>query len=165
MSRVCERDADPAGKDVVPRRNLAAAMKGLLDARSKHDLGPLRCSSASALPRVLSWRPWTGQRLIVGPLRRRPGQLSHATRLPFTMHRLGSPAAHRNRKRCGRCPASGKPTLRWWERAWKRACRMSNAAWPELLTVSPSFLRPAASLGKRAAAWNATPRALHAWWV
>ena len=48
------RDAGIAGKDVVPRRSLAeVAMMVSLDARSKHDLGPLRCGSALAPPRVL----------------------------------------------------------------------------------------------------------------
>jgi hypothetical protein len=48
------RDAGIAGEDVVQRRSLAEmAMKVLLNARSKHDLGPLRCGSAPAPPRVL----------------------------------------------------------------------------------------------------------------
>jgi hypothetical protein len=47
-------DASIAGKDVVQRRSLAGmAMTVSLDARSKHDLGPLRCGSALAPPRVL----------------------------------------------------------------------------------------------------------------
>jgi hypothetical protein len=48
------RDAGIAGEDVDPRRSLAeTAMVVSLDARSKHDLGPLQCGSASAPPRVL----------------------------------------------------------------------------------------------------------------
>jgi len=48
------RDAGVTGEDVVPRRNLAdMAIVVSLDARSKHDLGPLRCGSALAPPRVL----------------------------------------------------------------------------------------------------------------
>jgi hypothetical protein len=48
------RDAAIAGEDVVPRRYLAEiAMMVSLNARSKHDLGPLRCNSAFAPPRVL----------------------------------------------------------------------------------------------------------------
>jgi hypothetical protein len=48
------RAAGIAGKDVAQRRSLAGmAMMVSLDARSKHDLGPLRCGSASARPRVL----------------------------------------------------------------------------------------------------------------
>jgi hypothetical protein len=54
MGLACARDAAIAGKDVAPRRNLAEiAMMVSLNARSKHDLGPLRCGSASAPPRVL----------------------------------------------------------------------------------------------------------------
>jgi len=34
-----------------------------LDARSKHDLGPLGCGSALARSRVLGWRLWTEWRL------------------------------------------------------------------------------------------------------
>jgi hypothetical protein len=48
------RDAGVAGEDVVQRRSLAQmAMMVSLDARSKHDLGPLQCGSALAPPRVL----------------------------------------------------------------------------------------------------------------
>jgi hypothetical protein len=48
------RDGGVSGEDVVPRRNLAEmAIVVSLDARSKHDLGPLRCGSALAPPRVL----------------------------------------------------------------------------------------------------------------
>jgi hypothetical protein len=48
------RDAGIAGEDVVQRRCLAEmAMVVSLNARSKHDLGPLRCGSALAPPRVL----------------------------------------------------------------------------------------------------------------
>ena len=48
------RDANIAGQDVVKRRSLAhMAMVVSLDARSKHDLGPLQCGSALASPRVL----------------------------------------------------------------------------------------------------------------
>jgi hypothetical protein len=48
------RDAGIAGKDVAQRRCLAGtAMMVSLDARSKHDLGPLQCGSALAPPRVL----------------------------------------------------------------------------------------------------------------
>ena len=48
------RNAGIAGKDVVQRRSLAeAAMVVSLNARSKHDLGPLGCGSALARPRVL----------------------------------------------------------------------------------------------------------------
>jgi hypothetical protein len=48
------READIAGKDVAQRRSLTGkAMMVSLDARSKHDLGPLQCSSAPAPPRVL----------------------------------------------------------------------------------------------------------------
>jgi hypothetical protein len=48
------RNAGIAGKDVVQRRGLAeAAMVVSLDARSKHDLGPLGCGSALARSRVL----------------------------------------------------------------------------------------------------------------
>ncbi|MBX9775061.1 MAG: hypothetical protein K2Y71_11690 [Xanthobacteraceae bacterium] len=48
------RDAGIAGQDVVQRRSLAQmATVVSLDARSKHDLGPLRCGSALAPPRVL----------------------------------------------------------------------------------------------------------------
>jgi hypothetical protein len=48
------RDAGIASQDVVQRRSLAQmAMMVSLDARSKHDLGPLQCGSALAPPRVL----------------------------------------------------------------------------------------------------------------
>jgi len=48
------RDAPIAGEGVVQRRRLAQmAMMVSLNARSKHDLGPLRCGSALAPPRVL----------------------------------------------------------------------------------------------------------------
>jgi hypothetical protein len=49
------RNAGIAGKDVVQRRGLAEAAVVVvsLDARSKHDLGPLQCGSALAPPRVL----------------------------------------------------------------------------------------------------------------
>jgi hypothetical protein len=49
-----KQDTGIAGKDVVQRRCLAeAGMVVLLNARSKHDLGPLRCGSALAPSRVL----------------------------------------------------------------------------------------------------------------
>jgi len=48
------RDTGIAGENVVQRRGLAEmAMMVSLNARSKHDLGPLRCGSALAPPRVL----------------------------------------------------------------------------------------------------------------
>ena len=48
------RNAGIAGKDVVQRRSLAeTAMVVSLNARSKHDLGPLGCGSALAPSRVL----------------------------------------------------------------------------------------------------------------
>jgi hypothetical protein len=54
MGLVRTRDAGVAGQDVGQRRSLAEmAMVVSLNARSKHDLGPLRCGSALAPPRVL----------------------------------------------------------------------------------------------------------------
>jgi hypothetical protein len=54
MGLVRTRDKGTAGQDVGQRRSLAElAMMFSLDARSKHDLGPLRCGSALAPTRVL----------------------------------------------------------------------------------------------------------------
>jgi hypothetical protein len=54
MGVVRKRDKCSTGKDVGPRHSLAGVgMMVSLNARSKHDLGPLRCSGALAPPRVL----------------------------------------------------------------------------------------------------------------
>jgi len=76
------RDAGIAGEDVVQRRNLAQmAMMISLDARSKHDLGPLRCGSAPAPPRVLGWRLGSELRLDRRAATPSPGCPLHVHRL------------------------------------------------------------------------------------
>jgi hypothetical protein len=82
-----------AGKHVAPRRKLAAAaVRDLLNTRSKHDLGPLQSGSATAPPRVLKLTTLDGP----GGLIVRPPTPSreHVLRDPvvlYKMHRLDRP--------------------------------------------------------------------------
>jgi hypothetical protein len=138
-----------AGKHVAPRRKLAAAaVRDLLNTRSKHDLGPLQSGSATAPPRVLKLTTLDGP----GGLIVRPPTPSreHVLRDPvvlYKMHRLDRPPRVEFETRWTSHPDNR--FLRSSERSLERACRMPNAAQPELLTVSGSFLRLPTSLGKR----------------
>jgi hypothetical protein len=97
------RDAAVAGGDVVPRRSLAQlAMVALLDAWSKHDLGPLWCGGAHAPPQVPGWRPWTELRL--DRMAAAPLPESDISYDPVVLYMcIGwSTAARQSKERCGR---------------------------------------------------------------